>query len=189
MNEYGPLASIVSLSLAIVATGTSISLAWRGKHKWAPVQEQLGGGAEKISVLVAAVVVVVLFVTYSAGARTGELTAVVLVGAVCTLLLFAAYQYLFGRFTYRVNRGKKSETRIIGGSTLTSQAESAMKERNIADAEDLLPGFANSPLQVWTRASIERNKTVLSVGYALLILLGTVCLGSAAVRLFVTVSS
>lgn len=190
MNEFGPLADLVAIAGCIMAAGTALLAAWTGKRtKWAPVQEQLPNGARRVAGLLSAATTAILYIEWATGiARAaGILTIIVVLALVLTALAFYFYQHQLGLLTYRIHKGTPAETQIVGGSELTARARKAAEAREIEDPEDLLPGFAHDPVQVFTRKSIQQAKSQLSALYAVFLYAGTVALAAVALRLSIAI--
>jgi hypothetical protein len=180
-SKYGALADIVTASGSIMAAAAAIALAWRGRTKWEPSEEDVPEAGQKVGALVAATTIVLMWSEMNDPQDGPTLDKIIATLTVGTAILFLTYTFLVGLQTYRLYPGLKEEVRIIGGFRLTQQAR-LHRKRNV-DVQQLLKGFAYQPEKVWTRMSRQLAKTTCIAVYVGLLVSGTVDLAAAAIRL------
>lgn len=184
MDSYGPLTDVVKLAGAIMAAGMAITLTWRGRARWEPVEEDVPKGPQKVGGLFAAVVIAVLFVSARPEAVTTLGWTALGLGILCVLSLLG-YTYLIRAQTYdviRVERKQPKPGKIIGGFQFTPYAEEVMRKRGIGP-QAFLSGVQYDPESVWTRSSIALAHLAFTLAYILLVVSGTIALAAAAIML------
>jgi hypothetical protein len=181
-SDYGALAQVVSASGSIIAAIGAIGLAWRGRTRWEPSEEDVPSGGQKVGALVAASLIVLIWTEMRDPTRTGQLNLIIVITAVATLVLFLGYSFLVGRQTYQLYPGMTEEKQVIGGFRLTVKTRKVKDEKQVDD-KTLLRGFADEVESVWTRGSRQAAKTVCITLYTLFLVCGTVALAATAVRI------
>lgn len=180
-NQYGPLAEVVSTGGSLVAAAAALGLAWRGRTKWEPSEEDLPAGGQKVAGLLAAVAIALLWAENQDPASTATLNKILIVGAVGTFVSFLLYSFLIGTQTFTLPTTAPA-TRIIGGFRYTKRAKTKVRDDHV-EGDELLEGFCWEVDKVWTRSSRQAAKTTCIGLYTTFVFLGTVTLAAAAVRI------
>ena len=184
-KDYGPLKDIVALAGSIMAAGAAIALAFRGRARWEPSEQDIQAGAQKVGALVASVLIALMWVAWRDGKHNGTLVTVALVLLGATLLSLLLYGYLVGAQTYDVVT-QDGTKKVIGGFWLTAEAKEQRKARNLT-IQRLLEGAAYDVDKLWSRPSRQLAKSSFLLGYLGLTICGTVALAAAAIRLGIAV--
>lgn len=182
-GDYGVLAPIVADAGSVMAAGVALVLAFRGRSRWEPSEQDVPNGGQRVAALVAIVIVVLVWLQYRSPDNAGGLNVIVITSACLATVSFLVYSFLVGSHTYKLYEGVKgAEMRIIGGLRLTDEAEKARRKHKVGE-QRLLQGLAYDPDRVWTRGSRAMIKTVVAAAYMLFLAGGAIALGSTAVRL------
>src|SRR5262249_44090657 len=105
-TDYGVFGSVVSAAGSIVAMGAALTLGWKGRARWEPVEEDVPRAPQKVAGLVAALLVVVMWVQFNDSQFKNTLTKVVVgcsIGLVSSLIVYG----LLRGFIYTAVRKKK----------------------------------------------------------------------------------
>lgn len=183
-SNYGALQPVVSDAGSIIAAGGAIALAWRGRFNWEPSEQDVSGGPQKVGGLVAAILIVILWVSAHGSPRSQFLVPLVVGTAAICVVALCAYSFLIGLQTYTrigVVDGHAQNQKIIGGFALTAQARKILNERSDLTVQGLFEGSAYDVDRVWTRPSRAAAKVLFVVCYLSLAISGTVALAAAAI--------
>jgi hypothetical protein len=185
-DNYGPLTNLVGTVGSIVASGAAIGLAWRGRTKWEPSEEDISKGPQKVAGLVAAVMIVLVWALLNRSAQIGLLVRFAIGLTLLCVLSLLVYGFFVATQTYYVVLAPKlNETvkaNIIGGLWLTDQAKKS-KSKNKVTTQVLLAGAAYDPDALWSRASRGLAKMLFVLCYLVLTVSGTLALTCAAIIL------
>ncbi len=181
-TDFGSLAPIVKGAGALIAMVIAIILAWKGRAKWEPSEEDIPGGPQKVAGLVSAVIIGIAW--YLSTASQVIVLSFWAIGlAVFALIMLVVYGYLVSSQTFTqiviVNR-KPREKKVIGGFRLTDQAARIIKKEKTT-TQQFFKGTAYDPDMVWTRPSRSLAKSAFVVSYVGLIVGGTLALALAAI--------
>lgn len=182
-NAYGPLGEVVSIAGSIMGAVSALALAWRGRASWEPVEQDVSSGPQKVGGLLAALLIVLMWVDSRNSTTTDQLRAFVVTYGVGTLLFLVAYSALVGTLTYlrvvAIAPDRSEQQRIIGGFWLTSEARRE-RRAHATTVQEVLAGAAYDPDKVWSRPARQLAKTALIIGYMGLTICGTTALAAAA---------
>jgi hypothetical protein len=176
--DYGALSGVVAVSGSLIAAASAIGLGWMRRAKWLPPQEAVPGGTAKISALICAVVIGLL---YARRAEIGFGPLCWVASACLVIAVVALLASVFVNTTYSFTRRPRGQplSRILGGWTLTEEAESIRTRRRLS-VQQL---FENANYQsdlVWTKASQAGVLVISTFGFIALQAGGSVALASAA---------
>jgi hypothetical protein len=177
--DYGPFKDIVAAAGAIMAMVGAIGLAWRGRSRWEPSEQDIPAGAQKVGGLVAGLLIVLLWVEWRNTDHTKALDRLIIALGIGTVILLLVYSYLVGAQSYDVI--KTRTTRIIGGFWLKPEARAARDKHKIT-VQKLLAGSGYDPDKLWSRPSRQLAKSAFQLCYLGLTICGTVALAAAAIR-------
>jgi hypothetical protein len=62
--DYGPVGNLVATAGTLVAVVGALALAWRGRGRWEPSEEDISTGPQRVAGLVAVAGLVLLWVRY-----------------------------------------------------------------------------------------------------------------------------
>jgi hypothetical protein len=199
-TDYGAFAPIVSTAGTILAMGGALTLGWKGRAKWEPVEEDVPRAPQKVASLVAALMVVLIWVQWNDVQYKSTLTKLVIWCSIALIVSLVVYGLLKG-FIYTAVRKKKGEPansteteeiKVIGGLWLNKHA----KEHVGKPEGPQVPGQPPSQSltvqrmfalceyvkdEVWSRPSQQLASMLFTLGYLGLIIAGTVALGSGAI--------
>jgi hypothetical protein len=203
VKDYGAFAPIVSTAGSIMAMGAAITLGFKGRAKWEPVEEDVAKGPQKVASIVAALLIVLVWVQFNDVQYENTLTRLVIWCSSALILSLLVYGLLKGYVYTRVRKKPGSaptskateEIKVIGGLWLTKAARKRLSDPEEPDA----PG-QQAPLTVqrlfamtdydkdllWSRPSQQLASMLFTIGYLGLIIAGTVALGSGAILTGVT---
>ena len=191
-DEYGPLSDLVLYGGYIMAAAAAISLAWRGRAKWEPAEEDVSKGPQKVGALVAGIWIALLWATYNGDRGAKDLRALTIILAGLTIVSLLAYSLLISTLmceAITAASGKPVNIKIIGGYRLTPAARQKLSSDNSLTVQRLLKGSAYDPSLVWTTISRALAKLSYVVAYLALTIFGSVALAGAAIILSGTASS
>ncbi|WP_372666282.1 hypothetical protein [Amycolatopsis kentuckyensis] len=180
--DYGSFAGLVNVAGTIIAMGSALALTFRGRSRWEPSEEDVPRGAQKVSGLLAAGAVALLWVTYREQPQEIGWHLPVVLGSL-TFGFLLLYGFLIGNQTYEVERmagATTKQVKIIGGFWLTAKARSLVAKGKTR--QDILAGAAYQLDRVWPRPARSLAKLSFVVGYTGLVVCGTVALGAVAIR-------
>jgi len=197
-KDYGAFAPIVSTAGSIMAMGAAITLGFKGRAKWEPVEEDVAKGPQKVASVVASLLIVLVWVQFNDVRHKNTLTSLVIWCSCALIVSLLVYGLLKGYVYKRVRKKPGSaptskateEINVIGGLWLTKAAKERLSEPEEPDA----PG-KQAPLTVqrlfamsdydkdllWSRPSQQFASMLFTIGYLGLIIAGTVALGSGAI--------
>lgn len=198
-TDYGAFAPIVSTAGTIVAMGAALTLGWKGRAKWEPVEEDVSRGPQKVAGLVAALMVVLIWVQWNNIQYKNTLTKLVIncsIGLITSLIVYG----LLKGFIYTAVRKKgqaaesteTEEIKVIGGLWLNKNARAHVGKPEGPHTPGQPPPqiltvkrmFALSEYdkdELWSRLSQQLASMLFTLGYLGLIISGTVALGSGAI--------
>jgi hypothetical protein len=199
-RDYGAFAPIVSTAGTILAMGAALTLGWKGRAKWEPVEEDVPRAPQKVASLVAALMVVLIWAQWNEIQYKSTLIKLVIVCSAALIVSLVVYGLLNG-FVYTAVRKKKGapagsieteEIKVIGGLWLKKNAREYFGKPEGAQVPGQHPGqiltvqrmFALSEYvkdEVWSRPSQQLASMLFTLGYLGLIIAGTVALGSGAI--------
>jgi hypothetical protein len=195
-KDYGQFAPIVSVAGTILAMGAALRLGWKGRAKWEPIEEDVSSGPQKVASLVAALMIVLIWVQWNDDAHRGLLVRIVVDCSIALIVSLIIYGLLQG-YTYEKVRKKAGEPddsincetiRVIGGLWLRKYARKR-KGKPEDDSKNARPltvkrMFALSEYDkddLWPPASQQFAKMLFTLAYLGLMITGTVALGSGAI--------
>jgi hypothetical protein len=182
-NDFGPLRNLVGTVGSIVAAGAAIGLAWRGRTKWEPSEEDISKGPQKVGGLVAAVMIVLIWSRINDRDHIGLLVRLAVGLALVSVVTLLLYGFLVAMQTYYVLQALKADEpikrNIIGGFWLTDEAKKSQRRKKVT-TQALLAGAAYDPDVLWSRASRGLAKMFFVLCYLGLTVSGTLALTCAA---------
>lgn len=188
-TDTGTLQPVVKAAGWLVSAVVAIGLGWRGRTNWEPAEESVQRGATKVSGLLAAVGLALVWTQLASVDHERTLVVLTVTFAVLCLVSLIGYGYVTGTKVFeRVEATGPSTSRTVkqvGGFRLTAAANAKLQERTELTVQELFKGAAYDADKVWTRGSREAAKQVLTVGYIGLTMCGTLALSCAAVLMLV----
>lgn len=190
MNNYGIFTNIVANAGAIMAVVAALGLAWRGRTKWEPSEEDVPKAPQKVAGLLSAVAIAVVWASFQQPEHAPVLSMLALTLGLAALVCLCAYVFLVASLTYSQVRSKGPKVvdqhNIIGGFRYTEQSLQIINEkRRLGNAPptpgELFKAAGYNPDRVWTRPSRAIAKVLTILFYVGLIATGTVALASAAI--------
>jgi hypothetical protein len=178
MADYGALSGIVATSGSLIAAASAIGLGWMRRAKWLPPEEAVPGGTAKVSALICAVVVGLL---YARRSQIGFGPFCWIAGCCLGLAVIALLTSVFVNTTYSFVRRLRGRppTRILGGWTLTEEAAAIRKERKLS-IQQLYENASFQSDLVWSKASQAGVLVTSTFGFMALQAGGSVALAAAA---------
>lgn len=178
MAEYGPFADIVAGAGSLIAASSAVGLAWMRRAKWLPPGEVVSGSTAKVSALVSAVVIGILFV-YRNG-LVSRLPTVAGASLLLALVGLAFSIYLNVRFSMEDRRVKSKPKRVLGGFALTDEARAARALGKFGSDQQLFENANWIQDLVWTRTSIALVHIGSAFAFILLQACGSIAIATAA---------
>lgn len=188
-SDTGTLAPVVKAAGWLLSAVAAIGLGWRGRTNWEPADESVNRGAAKVSGLLAAVGLALVWTQLASADHKRTLVLLTVTFAVLCLLSLLGYGYVVGTkvFTKEETTGPAASRTVkqVGGFRMTHNGTAVLAQRPELTVQELFKGAAYDPDKVWTRGSREAAKQVLIVGYVGLTMCGTLALSCAAILLAV----
>jgi hypothetical protein len=178
MADYGALGDVVAVSGSLIASASAIGLGWMRRTKWLPPEEVVPGGTAKISALICAVVIGLL---YASRTQVGFASLSWIAGACLAIAVIALLASVFVNTTYSFTRRPRGRppSRILGGWTLTEEASSIKKKRKL-NVQQLLDNANFESDLVWSKGSQAGVLVISTFGYIALQAGGSIALAAAA---------
>lgn len=199
-TDYGAFAPIVSTAGSIVAMGAALTLGWKGRAKWEPVEEDVPRAPQKVASLVAALMVVLIWTQWNEVQYRDTLTKLVIwcsIGLIVSLIVYGLLKgYIYTAVRKKNGAAENSteteEIKVIGGLWPNENA----KQHVGKPERPQVPGHPPSQIltlqrmfaaceyvkdEVWSRPSQQLASMLFTLGYLGLIIAGTVALGSGAI--------
>ena len=120
-DALSPLVKVVG---GVASAGAAIILTWKGRANWAPTEQDLPEGAERISGLLTGIGAALLWVLAAQQSEVGRLTVAAIVLALVTVAAFLVYGYLRRIFGGQDQRAAGQSNGLAGhrsSGTLESQ--------------------------------------------------------------------
>jgi len=199
-TDYGVFGPLVSTAGTIIAMGTALTLGFKGRAKWEPVEEDVPSAPQKVASLVAALMCVVILVRWNDIQYRDRLTHIVIDCSITLIASLLVYGFLKGVIYTAVlkrngspaNSKAPKEIKVIGGlwlkttarnrkDTFESPQEPGQPPPRILTVQRMfgLSGYHKDEL--WSRPSQQLASMLFTIGYLGLMIAGTVGLGSAAI--------
>jgi hypothetical protein len=188
MSEYGALGGIVAVAGSVMAAGGAITLAFKGRARWEPIEEDVPKAPAKIAGLATAVCIVLIFIAARKNPDTAWL------GPLCLGFLVTALVGIFGyiwlvqvnTFTAQLATGRRkvASQKVIGGLWLTRQARAVLHQPDEPKTVQMIfAGSAYNKDLVWPRPSQAVAKLLFLISFLALQVFGSLSLASAAILL------
>lgn len=188
-SDAGTLEPVVRGAGWLVSAVAAIGLGWRGRTNWEPADETISRGAAKVSGLLAAIGLALLWSQLADAEHKPTLVLLTVALAFLCLLSLLGYGYVIGTKVFdkeeTTGSGASRMVKVVGGFRMTPAATSALAQRPNLTVQELFKGAAYDPDKVWTRGSREAAKQALVIGYIGLTMCGTLALSSAAILIAV----
>lgn len=200
VTDYGVFGSVVSVAGTIVAMGTALTLGWKGRARWEPVEEDVPRAPQKVASLVAALIVVLIWAQLNDIQYKNTLTRIVIGCSAALIVSLIVYGLLQGFIYTKVQKKRGSpanskateEIKVIGGLWL----KKAARERVGMPESKQEPGQPPSQTltvqrmfalceylkdELWSRPSQQLASMLFTIAYLGLMITGTVALGAASI--------
>ena len=190
MSDYGAFKDIVANAGTIMAMAAAIGLAWRGRSKWEPAEDDVPKAPQKVAGLLSALAITAIWTAYQDVGHIHTLIGLALGLGLGALASLCVYAFLVSTLTYvQLTAGgpkKVKERNIIGGFVFTAKSRAVIEKQRAKGlapptTADLFKAAAYNPDSVWERWSRSLAKVLCIVSYVGLIVTGTVALAAAAI--------
>lgn len=179
--DLGPFATLVATAGSLMAAAAALLFTFRRRAKWEPAEQDVPNGAERVSGLLIAVAIAVLWIQRDAiAAKQFAWTAgVVAVVTVVMLLIYGLFiATLVKDRQVAVAHNKTAIVKVIGGFWFTKAAKASVDAGQ--SVQQVLAGVGNDPDKVWPPFSRALAKMCFVLCYILLIAAGTIALTCAS---------
>jgi hypothetical protein len=186
--KYGSLADMVQNGGFLLAATLALSLGWmkRSGSSWVPPEEAVPKATTRFASLLTSVLLALLYVFLRQPERivilasvTVVLLVIALIGLLSTIYIIKTYGF---ETTSRNWRGKEVKTIKLGGSELTHDAKEDIRVNHVP--LDHLFRLAQGDLSLmYTKASIAKTHTAVTVTFLALQSFGSLALGGAGLVL------
>lgn len=186
-TEFGPLTDLLSVAGTLMAAAFALIRLVRGRANWEPAEEDVDSGYVRMSAVLTAVAVALMWWRYSDGSQSEELVSLT-VGAVLALLVsFVAYSLLIGtklvEQVYIDASGKQQSKKRIRGFRLTPHARRELAKDPSLTVKELFAGVQYEPEHVWTNLSRAFAKLSFALSAVLLTVSLSVALAGVSILL------
>ena len=186
MNKYGLLAGLVASVGALLAAAGAIRFAWMRTSDWTPPEDDVPAGPAKVTSLLTAVAVAVLWFETGKSLTSRELEKVAIAAGILTVVALVIYAIMMGVFVYerqvaRSDGNGVNTRKTVGGFWLTPSAKMGLAEAKTV--QRLYAGSAYDPDLVWPRLSRSLVKTILMLSFMALLLCGSIAISSIALSI------
>jgi hypothetical protein len=184
-NDYGDLNLLVKVAGWVLSAAWALIFAWRGwSKKWAPVEEEIHGGAGRVAALVTALGLGYLWLVQAADMSQGRWLIPWLTGAaVVTIVVFLLYVSLRYIFTYdREYSSKPNEVavkKVVGGLWLKREARQIRRKDRVS-VQDIFRGMGYDAEYVWSRGARAAARMLLALLFIVVTAGGSVALAAGA---------
>lgn len=189
MSGYGALGGIVAVAGSVMAAGGAITLAFKGRAQWEPIEEDVPRAPAKVAALATAVCVVLIWATARQRHDPGWLVPFCLGCLIATFVGMCLYVWLVQvhTFTAEFATGREHAVprKVIGGLWLTHRAKKAMLDRpdEPIPLQRLFEGAAYNKDLLWSGNSQFAAKVLFLAAFVALQVFGSLSLASAAILL------
>jgi len=174
------LGDVVAIAGSLMAASGAIGLAWMRRAKWMPPTETVAGGTAKVSALVCAVLVAILYVLrQQIGFTNLAYLCIGLVVGVLVALSVSIYVNTAYSFTGRSSKNRDVETRVLGGFSLTAEAAQIAREQRL-EQQALFENANYKAHLVWTKKSQAALQMTSTLGFIALQVCGSLALATAS---------
>jgi uncharacterized membrane protein YjfL (UPF0719 family) len=115
VKDYGAFAPIVSIAGSIMAMGAAITLGFKGRAKWEPVEEDVAKGPQKVASVVASLLIVLVWVQFNDVQHKNTLTSLV-IWCSCALIVSLLVYGLLKGYVYKRVRQKTGISSNVKGN-------------------------------------------------------------------------
>jgi hypothetical protein len=189
VSGYGALGGIVAAAGSVMAAGGAITLAFKGRARWEPIEEDVPKAPAKAAALATAVCVVLIWAAARRRHDPGWLVPLCLGCLIATFVGMCLYVWLVQvhTFTAKFATGRRHAVcrKVIGGLWLTTDAKKAMLHRpdGPIPLQRLFEGAAYDKNLLWSGNSQFAAKLLFLVAFLALQVCGSLSLASAAILL------
>jgi hypothetical protein len=189
MSGYGALGGIVATAGSVMAAGSAITLAFKGRARWEPIEDDVPEAPAKVAALVTAVCVVLIWSATRQRHDPGWLVPLCLGCLIATFVGMCIYIWLVQVHTFTAEfatgRRRVVSRKVIGGLWLTPCAQKAMLHRpdGPITLQRLFAGAAYDKAKLWSGNSLFAAKLLFLVAFLALQVFGSLSLASAAILL------
>lgn len=191
-NDFGELSNLVRTAGLLVSASFAIALAWRGRTRWEPSQQDLPQAPQRIAGLLNAVILAVLWVFLASPSHASLLAVMALalsIGAVLCLIFYflhvAILTFELPSEPAETGQPANAPERIVGGYWLTAEAaRKKLQKTNPIPPSDFLVQTRQAD-KVWPRAARAIAKVAFILGYVGFVVCGTAGLTCAAMLFMV----
>ncbi len=193
MSEYGALGGIVAAAGSVMAAGSAITLAFKGRASWEPIEEDVPKAPGKVAGLATAVCIVLIYAAARQRPDTGWLVPFCLGCLIAAFFGMCSYIWLVQVHTFTRERatGPRSvvSCNVIGGLWLMPEAKAKIYgRRGPRSVQTFFAGSQYDKDLVWTRASQAAAKLLFLISFLALQVFGSLALASAAIILDVVIA-
>jgi hypothetical protein len=192
MSGYGALNGIVAAAGTVMAAGSAITLAFKGRARWEPIEEDVPRAPAKIAGLTTAVCVVLI---YGAARQNPD---VAWLGPLCLGCLLATFVgtclYIWlvqvNTFTSQRATGRQrvASQKVVGGLWLKREAKAILNRPDAPKSVQMLfAGSAYDKDLLWSRPSQAAAKILFLISFLSLQVFGSLSLAAAAIFMEVVV--
>ncbi len=180
-----------------MAMGSAFVLAFRGRANWEPSVEEIPNAPQRVAGVLSAVIIATIWGTLGDEKYLAVLRQLAIGAGITAVISLVMYLYLLAAYTYRKvitnSETNVDEKNIIGGLWLSKESREVLAQRKkrgepSLNEQELYAASGYDANRVWSRSSRAFAKVFCVVFYLLLIVAGTVSLGTTAVLVDVKIS-
>ena len=179
--DYGLFTNLVSTAGTLMAAVGALGLAFRGRARWEPIEEDVPAGGRKVGGVVAAVAIAVMRATMFEVTQTHGLVLVAVLGAGAAIFGLLIYGGLIAGVAFERPKNGGGVEKVVGGLWVLPRIRALLQKAN--GPRSIQEAFASSSYRkdfIWPNLSIAVTKQCFVLSYLVLTVSGTVALASGA---------
>jgi hypothetical protein len=188
-HDAGSLHPLIRVTGWVFTTVVALGATWRGRStKWEPAEEDLTGAPAKVSGLVCAAILALIWGTQASPEHSHTLAVITISCVAVCVIAMIGYGLLIGTHVYDKEVSELPNTtthrKIVAGLWLRPAAKKKREDENLT-IQTMLEKAAFDEDELWTRLSRTLAKTLFAVAYIVFTVCGTLAVAGIGMFLLV----